>query len=135
MSQTATIEVTAATPPPEGKKLGKVETTDGVVYHVWPDKLGLLRPGSTYEVQFSEDEFNGRTYRKIAKVKPTQKRQQQNGTPAQPQQPKSNASELEHDFVARTLAACIQAGTVAVHPTEMAKAVRMLRAVYRETMG
>ena len=128
---TATIEVRAAEPPPEGKKLGKVESADGVVYHVWPDKLGLLRPGSTYEIQFSEDEFRGTVYRKIAKVKPAQK--QQNGTPAQPQ-PQSNASDLEHTFVARTLAACIQAGTVAVHPTEMAKAVRMLRAVYRETM-
>lgn len=130
---TATIEIKAAEPPPEGKKLAKVEALDGTIYHCWPDKLGLLRPGSTYEVQFSEDEFRGQTYRKIAKIKPTQKRQQ-NGTPAQPQ-PKQDASNLEHDFVARTLAACIQAGTVAVHPTEMAKAVRMLRAVYRETMG
>ena len=129
---TATIEVKAAEGPPEGKKLGKVESADGVVYHVWPDKLGLLRPGSTYEIQFSEDEFRGQTYRKIAKVKLAQK--PLNGTPAQPAPANGTASDLEHAFVARTLAACIQAGTVAVHPTEMAKAVRMLRAVYRETM-
>ena len=129
---TATIEVKAAEQPPAGKKMAIVEAADGTVFHCWPDKLGLLRPGSTYEVQFSENEFKGTLYRNIAKVKPAQK--QQNGTPTQAAPANGNASELEHAFVARTLAACIHAGTVAVHPTEMAKAVRMLRAVYRETM-
>ena len=126
---TATIEIKAAEPPPEGKKLGKIETTEGVVYHVWPDKLGLLRPGSTYEVQFSEDEFRGQTYRKIAKIKPTQKRQ--NGTHSHP---KLDASNLEHDFVARTLAACISACAVKIDKDGIAGMARILRAVYRETM-
>jgi len=125
---TATIEVQTADPAPPGKKLGKIKSSDGVVYMVWPDKLGLFRPGNRYEIQFSEDEFNGRTYRKIAKVKPLQ---------AQPQTdtgPKPNASNAEHDFVARTLAALIQACAVEVTQRGLSDTVRMLRTVYRESV-
>jgi hypothetical protein len=130
---TATIEVKATRPPKEGKKLHVVETTDDAVYMAWPNQIGLLRPGKTYEIQFSEDEFNGRTYKKIAKVKPAEQKQsstpQQNGSG-----PKPDASNAEHDFVARTLAALIQACAVKVDRDGLASAVRMLRTVYRDTM-
>jgi len=124
---TATIEVQTADPAPPGKKLGKIKASDGVVYMVWPDKLGLFRPGNRYEIQFSEDEFNGRTYRKIANVKPAQ---------SQPKVsvPKQDAANAEHDFVARTLAALIQACAVEVTQRGLADTVRMLRTVYRESV-
>ena len=62
------IEVAETHPPKTGKKLGTVKTAAGESFGIWPDKLSALRVGSRYQIEFDENEFNGRTYRKITKV-------------------------------------------------------------------
>jgi hypothetical protein len=69
MMHTATIEVAYVNEPKEGKKMGSVKTTDGEFYSVWPDKLANYIPGAVYEVEYTESEFKGKTYKTIKGVK------------------------------------------------------------------
>lgn len=128
---TATIEVQYAKPPTAGKKQGTVKATTGEIFGIWPDKLGLMRPGNSYEIEFSDREFNGRTYRTIVKCKP-HKGGQENGHSTQSSAPSGNARDREFEFVARALPALIQICAVEATPEGMVRTTRMLRQVYRE---
>lgn len=126
---TATIEVQYAEPPKAGKKQGTVKATTGEIFGIWPDKLGLMRPGHSYEIEFSDREFNGRTYRTIVKCKPHKgAKQPAAAKPAVTHE--RNDSELE--FVARVLSAAIQACAVEYTQAGLTGAARMLRTVYQE---
>lgn len=129
MSNTATIEVKSAEPPKEGKKKGTVKAADGTVFWVWPDKLGLLRPGNVYEIEFSEDEFRGKTYRTITKCRPRQ------GAATETPTPKASAGNGELQFVTRILAASISACAVAHTEDGLTQEIKMLRSVFRKTMA
>lgn len=128
---TATIEVKYADPPKDGKKQGTVKTADGAIYGVWPDKLGLLRPGNVYEVEVTERKYNGRVYRTIVKAKP--KAANSNTNADRPAQSHTNL-DAEGEFVARVLSASIQACAVKYTQAGLIDTVRMLRNVYREGM-
>lgn len=121
-----TIEVAKAEPPKAGKKQGTIRTTSGEVLGVWPDKLGLLRPGNSYLVEFSEREWNGRTFKTITKVQP-QAANANNSKAA-------SGDDREFEFVARVLSASIQACAVTYTREGLTDAVRMLRNVYRDGM-
>jgi len=66
------IQVAETHPPKAGKKLGTVKTATGESFGIWPDKLASLQVGGRYQIEFDENEFNGRTYRKITKVHPAE---------------------------------------------------------------
>lgn len=127
MSSAATITVQYANPPKEGKKQGSIKTTDGVVYGVFPDKLGLLRPQQTYAIEFDEREFNGRTYKTIRKVRPAA-REPQNDNGRSP----SHSLDAEFEFVTRCLPAMISAYMAGSKQETIAAAARMLRRAYRD---
>lgn len=123
-----TIEVAFANPPKDGKKQGTVKTKDGQLLGVWPDKLGLLRPGNSYQVEVSEREWNGRVFKTITKVTPQAATKQDNAPAATPQ-------DHEFEFVARVLPAMVAACMVGREQADITGAARMLRKVYREAFS
>lgn len=63
-----TIEIAYVNPPKQGRKTGSVKTSEGQYYDVWPNMLSLFQPGGTYNVEFTERDFKGTTYRTVQKV-------------------------------------------------------------------
>jgi hypothetical protein len=124
----ATIEVRYADPPKAGKKLATVKTVEGQLFGVKPAQLGLLQPGQTYKVEYSEREWQGRTYQTITKIEPAS---QHNGHKPQAQ----SSPDGEREFVTRILATIIAAHAIDVRQDAITNTVRMLRTVYRETMA
>ena len=55
------IQVAETHPPKTGKKLGTIKTASGESFGIWPDKLAALQVGGRYQIEFDENEFNGRT--------------------------------------------------------------------------
>jgi hypothetical protein len=125
---TATIEVQHAYPPKPGKKQGTVKTTSDQLYGIWPDKLGLVRPGQTYVIEFTERNFDGRIWRTINKVTPAPEAQEANDNrPAM----SPSGPDREFEFVTGCLLAMLQACMVGRTETEITEAAHMLRRAYR----
>lgn len=128
----AVIKIKYADPPRDGKKQATIKTIDNQIYGVWPDKFGLLQPGRTYNVEFSERTFKGKSYRTIIKCEPAADVEERTSIETQTKQHASqNYNEAE--FVARLLAASIQACAVGHKEEALIAEARMLRSVYRET--
>lgn len=128
---TAAVKVAFVNQPKEGKTKGSIKTSEGEYYEVFPNQLGLFRPGASYEIDYSERNWNGKTYRTVNKCRPQDKpavvrSDEQQASVA------GNSEELE--FVARVLSASIQACAVEYTQQGLAEAARMLRNVYREAM-
>lgn len=129
MSSTV-IEVKYADPPKTGKKQGTVKTPGGEIYGVWPDKLGLLRPGRRYRVAFKERDHKGKTYRTITKVEPVEVNS--DDAPLQPEHPHAVSPSSENDAVVQLVAAAVASQQVEFNPGALNKALKMVQAVYRE---
>jgi hypothetical protein len=127
----AVIKIKYADPPKDGKKQATVKTEDNQIFGVWPKEFGLLRPGQTYKVEFSERPFNGKTYRTITKCEPAAAVEEPSSGLAQQSQHSSPNGESE--FVARILAASIQACAVAHTEQALIAEAKMLRSVYRNS--
>ncbi len=123
----ATIEVQYANPPKPGKKQGTVKTTTDELYGIWPDKLGLIRPGQAYIIEFTERNFDGRIWRTINKVTPAPEANDNRPAP-------SLGADREFEFITRVLPAMLQACMVGREQKDIVEAARMLRNVYREGM-
>jgi hypothetical protein len=67
---TGTITVKYVNPPKAGKKKGTIKSADGQMFGVWADKLGEFTPDMIYEIEYSEEAWNGQTYRTITKATP-----------------------------------------------------------------
>ena len=129
------IEVARTEPPRNGKKLATVVTAAGETLGIWPDKLGNLAVGRSYRVEVEENEFKGRTYRKITKAQPVTGNG--NNAAAAPSLAEGSArpgDDGERAFVTRVLAASIVARAVECTQMGLTTAARMLRAVYRDAM-
>jgi len=127
----AVIKIKYANPPKEGKKQATVKTDDNQIFGVWPKEFGLLRPGQTYKVEFSERAFNGKTYRTITRCEPVSDVEEPPSGLAQQSQ-RSSQSNGEQEFVARVLAASIQACCVSHTQEALTAEAKMLRSVYRQ---
>lgn len=127
----AVIKVKFANRPKDGKKQATISTEDGQIFGVWPDKFGLLQPGRTYKVEFKEREFEGKTYRTIIKCEPAAAVEEPPSSLAQQSQ-RSSPKDAEQEFVARVLAASIQACAVGHTEQDLIAEVKMLRSVYQQ---
>jgi hypothetical protein len=130
----AVIKIKYANPPKDGKKQPTVRTDDNQIFGVWPQQFGLLQPGRTYKVEFSEREYQGKTYRTITKCEPTKDVEETPSGLAQQSQ-RSSQKDAETEFVARLLAASISACAVAHKEDALIAEARMLRSVYRQTFS
>lgn len=127
----AVIKIKYANPPKDGKKQATIKTEDNQIFGVWLDKFGLFQPGRTYKVEFSERAFNGKTYRTITKCEPAAAVEEPPSSLAQQSQ-RSSPKDLEAEFVARVLAASIQACAVGHKEENLITEALMLRRVYHQ---
>lgn len=127
---TAAINVAYVNQPKEGKTKGSIKTNEGEYYEVFPNQLGLFRPGAAYEIEFSERNWNGKTYRTVNKCRPQDRPAAVRSEPSQ----SAPSDEQEFEFVARVLSASIQACAVDYTQKGLADAARMIRNVYRDAM-
>lgn len=143
-----TITVANIYPSKAPGKSAYIKDTDGMMFGIWPDKLGLVQVGGTYEIEFSASTKNGTTYRDIKQLHmvekpqptrslssaaspPTQAEKPQNGGYYRPTAPKDS----ERMFVCSTLNAFIQTGRIDCHRDHLAQAINELRAAYAATFG
>lgn len=130
----AVIKIKYADPPKDGKKQATIKTDDNQIFGVWPKEFGLLQPGKTYKVEFSERPFNGKTYRTITKCEPVAAVEEPASGLAQQSQ-RSSQIVSEAEFVTRLLAAGIKCGGVVHSEQSMIAEVKLLRSVYRTAFG
>lgn len=131
---TQIIEIASTEPPPEGKKMGKVAGAMGESLYAWPNIIEKLKVGGRYEIEIEESDFNGRTFRKIKKVKPANG---DNVIPMKPGNPAAPASahDAEMVFVRELLAVAVRTGAVAFAAHDLRAAISLLRALWREQSG
>jgi hypothetical protein len=65
---TTQIDVRYVNAPAEGKRMGSIKTTGGDLFFVDPAQLGLFQPGHSYSIEFSEREWQGKTYRTVTSI-------------------------------------------------------------------
>lgn len=127
------VKIKYADAPREGRKMPTVKTSEGERFEVLQELFGLFQPGRSYRIEWSERQFNGRTYRTITRCNlaeeaaPAANNNKAALTSAAP------AAAGEEAFVARLLAASIAACAVGHSAEALIAEARMLRAVYRAT--
>ena len=67
-----TITVARIIPAKDRGKSATIKDVDGLMFGIWPDKLGLVNEGGSYEIDFSETVKNGTTYRDIKAIRQVQ---------------------------------------------------------------
>lgn len=155
----AVITVAHVAPAKGPGKSAWVKSTDGVMFGIWPDKLGNLRPGETYEIEFSSKVSNGTTYRDIKHLRiatppgpapaaftAVPRAQSLSSAAATPEARQSggNASsyyrptsprDAERMFVCSTLNAFIQTGRVDCDARHLVHHIGQLREAWAQTFG
>jgi hypothetical protein len=131
-------------------KSAHIKDSDGMLFGIWPDKLGLVQVGGTYEIEFSASTKNGTTYRDIKQLHMVEKPQPQPArslssaaAPApQTEKPQNGGyyrptapQDSERMFCCSTLNAFIQTGRVECHREHLTIAINELRAAYAATFG
>jgi hypothetical protein len=137
------IEIAAIRPPAANKKLATIVSETGQSFGIWPDKLGPLKVGGRYGIEFEELEFRGRPYRKITKVRPATENSPQRAGSFGERNARANghataapsSADAEQAFVATTLGAFIAAGRVGLDARELEQATTLVRSLWRVTFG
>jgi hypothetical protein len=121
------IEIDEIHPPKPGGKMSKIVAA-GERYDIWPDKLDGVAVGRRYEVEIKDREFNGRTFKSIAKIAPAA-----GAAAAVPTATAPAAAALagEAEYVGRVLAALIVAG--AIEKQSIPAATAWLRKAWRDS--
>lgn len=160
----ATITVARIIPAKDRGKSATIKDVDGRMFGIWPDKLGLVNEGASYDVEFSENVKSGTTYRDIKAIRENQRqapraqaserksdpfvtssemRDQRQSEPPKPQQNGNGNGyyrptaprDAERMFVCSTLNAFIQTGRVENDADELVARVNILREVWQRTFG
>lgn len=154
-TERGTIMVQRIFPAKAQGKSAYIKDVDGMMFGIWPDKLGLIREGESYEIEFTSKVSNGTTYRDIKNVRMIAKPQpapEQFTSAAAPAPkvgpPKENDAggggqyfrptaprDSERMFVCSTLNAFIQTGRIDLHQKMLTECILELRAAYAATFG
>lgn len=133
---TSTVTVAYVNPPKEGRKTGSIKTIDGAFYDVYPEKLGLFEHNGIYEIEYSEREYNGRTYRTVTSVAGKGMAPPRQGGGGRNNQYRPTApQDAERMYVCALLASGIRAGVLDLSTVAVASATNALRAAWAETFG
>lgn len=154
--QTTSIKVTGIYPPDAGKKKARVRVDNGEYYYVWPDQLDKLAQGNSYEIDFTSDDFKGKTYKTIKAIRASggggnfpasddmnaasapaisKTYKPWPGASAPAQKNPANPHKDEMIFVMNQAAAAINAGQVIVGSPEYIPFINKLRSAYGATFG
>jgi hypothetical protein len=126
------IEIAAIRPPAANKKLATIVSETGQSFGIWPDKIGPLKVGGRYGIEFEELEFRGRPYKKITKVQPANPG---NGHANGHATTTTAPADAEQAFVATVLGAFVVAGRVGLDARELEQATTLVRSLWHVTFG
>lgn len=144
-----TITVTNIYPSKAQGKSAYIKDIDGMMFGIWPDKLGLVQVGGVYEIEFSANTKNGTTYRDIKQLhmveKPQPARSLSSAAAPQATSPNGNTAgqyyrptaprDSERMMVCSLLNAFIATGRIDCHRDHLKAAIEELRAAYAATFG
>lgn len=145
LSETIVVENTK--PPFGNAKTGAINASNGKQFRAPPNMLGMVYPGSTYQVTYAVNDFNGKTYNMVKTIKqvgdegnaPAPSRP----TPPRPADtaPASTGNQYHPDtqlsiFTCGALNQAVASQQVNVmDPQSIAQATRNLMQVYKNTLG
>ncbi len=135
---TARITISFVNPAKPGKTNGSIKTKDDQLYGVKPDMLSLFQPKGTYDVEFTERQFNGQTYKTVTSVKPVQDTPQQQASSGAIAGGKYGATDMvtaERIFVCGALNAAISGGHTDLNTEHLTNLVNIFRLVWDDTFG
>ncbi len=132
---TARIQVKYVNPPKPHKTNGSIKTPDDQMFGVKPDMLGLFQPNGTYDVEFSERQFNGQTYKTVTSVKKVDVAPAPSTASGGAKYDTTDDKTAERIFVCGALNAMISGGHVEVSQVYISNVVNVLRASWAETFG
>ena len=146
-----TITVQRIFPAKAQGKSAYIKDVDGMMFGIWPDKLGLINEGNSYEIEFSSKVSNGTTYRDIKTVRAIAMEraapEPERTTPAPAPRvgpPKGNDAggyhpthprDSERMFTCSILNAFISTGRIDCERGHLSAAINELRAAYAATFG
>ena len=149
-----TITVQRIFPAKAQGKSAYIKDVDGMMFGIWPDKLGLIREGDSYEIEFSSKVNNGTTYRDIKNVRAIARPQpapeqftSQTAPAPKVGSPKGNDAgggqyfrptspkDAERMWACSILNAFIQTGRIDCERGHLTAAINELRAAYAATFG
>ena len=154
----STITVQKILPAKGPGKPAWLKDTDGISFGIWPDKLGPVREGETYDVEFISNVREGVTYRNIQQIRVATKPGPAPSQFTASHQPRSLSSaavqgdakpngngngyyrptsprDAERMFVCSTLNAFISTGRVDCNQQMIAEYINELRAAWGATFG
>ena len=134
----ATIVPKYINQPKPGKKEGSIRLADDSFYGVPPALIPQFQMGGTYEVEYTERDWQGKTFRSIKSVKQVGAPQANSGgmAPAKGGYGSTDMATAERILVCGALNAAIRAGQINVMNTaDVHKAIDGLRATWRQTFG
>lgn len=163
-TQSATITVAEIIPAPSQGRSARLKDSEGIIYGIWPNRLGQVEPGQAYDIEFSSTLKNGVTFRDIKDIalnsKVTVAQANASGTNrAQPARPSAQAAatpgvgqqggstpggsyyrptpprDAERMFVVKLAGDFIATGRVEFTPEEMINLVNNLRDAWHATFG
>ncbi len=132
---TGTITVKYVNQPKAGKKKGSIKTADGQMFWVWANKLPEFTPDMIYEIEYSEEQWNGETFRTVTKATPkTTPPVQSNGVRTNTYR-ETSPTDAERMFVCSLLNAAIAAGKLQLSAESLVAAIKTTRAAWQHTFG
>jgi hypothetical protein len=131
-----TITVKYVNQPKAGKKKGTIKSADGQMFGVWANQLSEFTPDMIYEIEYSEEAWNGQTYRTISKATPKATAPASNGNGAKYNTYRETSpTDAERMFVCSLLNAAISAGKLPLTRDSIIDAVNNTRAAWMNTFG
>ncbi len=132
---TATIVAKYVNPPQEGKKNGTIKTPEGVYYGIPSNWVAQFTQGASYDVEYKENDFKGKTYKTITKFAMSQAAPAQASGGTGGTYRETSQTDAERMFTCSLLNAFIQSGKVDLSVEDLAGATETLRDVWRLTFG
>ncbi len=122
--------------PKDGKKRGSIKGTDDSFIGAFPDKLAMFEPGKTYDIEVSETESNGVTYRNVKSATPVD-------VPISPAASTNGSgsyrptcpTDAKRMFVCAQLSALIRSGEVKNDKRQLWETTQMLCSLWDHSFG
>lgn len=134
--KTETIQVKFVNPPKAGKKKGSIKDSNDNIYGAFPNILSQFTAGAAYEVTYSEEDWNGATWKTIKSVKKVADAPAGNGPgPSSSTYRETSSKDAERMWVTAVVRAGIQGGQIQFNDEALTMAVNDARKAWRNTFG
>lgn len=134
-TKTITLTLSHVSYPEEGASRGWIKGTDNTIIGVFEDKIGMFQKGKTYDIEYTEANANGKTYKNFKSAVPVETGRAQSASSSTSSSsthvPEGGASKDEQIFVMCGLKELIRAGLVNDNQQAIIRTILMLRGAFR----